>query len=361
MLGYIFFTITTLFYVGLAMLTASKPSMSGDNGMGYGLVLAFLGLGFAVSSLALTLTISARSGFQWLTTDASLRTAAALACWLFVVITIFFCAVFKWEWHSTDDNTYPQFLHGIAVWHGQLWIPLLWLVACFFALNPNWQASFPPNLFKISFFAAFAVSALYSGGLALGYLRQTARDSERELAARNEQEQRWHQETLNFIATQKPEDPIINVLAHTNRFQDNDIRQAAIAKVKAHPDWESEVLALLKEQCSYREVYYFLDGNSVSRPKEFAEALNESIGWMASTIAADIRDSNNLQNWSFDMYGIDRMLRAIDEQFQGQGVNFYPNVLKLQQALNTTPPERFKGVRFTITDVVDGWLKVHKQ
>jgi hypothetical protein len=121
-----------------------------------------------------------------------------------------------------------------------------------------------------------------------------------------------------------------------------------------------ELLALLKDQYSYRDVYYFLEGNKVTHTKEFATALNESIPWLAETIKADITDSNNLQNWSFDMYQIENLLRAIDGQFLDKGVDFVPNITKLKDALNTTPPERFKGVRFNITGVVEAWLRKHK-
>ena len=108
-------------------------------------------------------------------------------------------------------------------------------------------------------------------------------------------------------------------------------------------------------------MYYFLDGNQLDNPQLFAEPLNQSIVWMAETIEADIKTSNNLPSWSYNMYGIDHLLSAIDYQFLGKAVNFYPSVLTLKQALCTTPPERFKGVSFTVTKVVDKWLKKHKK
>ncbi len=128
-----------------------------------------------------------------------------------------------------------------------------------------------------------------------------------------------------------------------------------------HPNWEAELLDLLNDKRLYREVYYFLDGNAVTHPEQFAQPLNQSILWLAETIKTDITDSNNLQHWSFDSYQIDNLLRAIDEQFLNKGVDFYPNVVKLKQALQTPPPERFKDVRFTITGVVDSWLKKQKR
>ena len=80
---------------------------------------------------------------------------------------------------------------------------------------------------------------------------------------------------------------------------------------------------------------------------------------MASQIKKQILEANNLQHWHFETYGIERLLRAIDEQFLNRGVDFRPAVVKLREALSTKPPERFKNVRFTITPVVDKWLKKH--
>jgi hypothetical protein len=359
MLGYIFFFIAALFYIGFAMFTSSRPNMSGDAAMGYGLGLVFFGLGFAASSLLLTIVILIKGGFSWLSPDSGLRTAITLLSWLFVVLTLFFCATFKWEWHT--DTVYPSFLHWLAVGHGQVWIPLLWLSACLLSLNTSWQSTVPLTVFKTSFWIGFGICTLYSGGLLVGYLKDSARKQEAEIASRMEDENRWHQNNLNKIAAHKPEDPLVDILVFTSRFQPDDIKQAALAKIKAHPDWEVKLLELLQNEYYYREVYSFLDGNQVTHPEQFAAPLNQSILRMAASIQADIKDSNNLQHWSFDMYGIDRLLWAIDEQFSNQGVDYYPSIVKLKQALNTTPPERFKGVHFTIADVVDDWLRTNKK
>ncbi|QHV93980.1 hypothetical protein [Spirosoma endbachense] len=359
MFGYIFIFITFFFYIGLSMLTASKPSLSGDNAMGYGLALFFLGIGFSICSLILTIIINSTGGFDWVLGGGGKRTILVLLAWLFMALTTFFCALFKWEWHN--DTVYPQFLHWISVRHGQIFIPLFWLVVCFFSLNSGWQSAVSPTVFKISFWVGWGIGALFSGGLLLGYLRDSAKLARIEMASRIEQEDRWHKEGLTFIASQKPEDPIFSLLNYSTRYQPEDTRNAALAKIKAHPAWEAELLALLSDKRSYREVYYFLDSNRVDHPELFVKPLNQSILWLSASIKADIKDSNNLQHWSFDSYGIERLLTAIDDQFQNQGVDFYPNVLGLKQALDTTPPERFKDVRFTVTGVVNDWLRKHKK
>jgi hypothetical protein len=109
----------------------------------------------------------------------------------------------------------------------------------------------------------------------------------------------------------------------------------------------------------HTETYTFLDGNKVEHPEKFLDPLNHSILRLAVEVRKDIKEANNLQDWYFDHFGIERLLRAIDEQFADKGLDFRPAVVQLQQALQTPPPERFKNVRFAITPIVNEWLKKH--
>ncbi|GAB3913631.1 hypothetical protein GCM10028803_58030 [Larkinella knui] len=358
MLAYLFAVITTVFLIGLTLFTTSKPSLVGENAMGYGLGLFFLAAGFALASLIFTIALNVRGGFDWVA-QGSTRTLLVLVAWLLVALTTFFSAVFKWEWHS--DTLYPAFLYEVATRQGHFWIPLLWLIPCFLSLHSAGLSLVPLPVLKGSFWVATGLSAIFSAGLLVGYVRESARSAEAEMAQRAEQEDRLHRENLETIAAQKVDDPIVTLLGYSGRYQPDDVRQAALAKIKAHPNWEAELIALLQSEWRYKEVYYFLDGNAVEHPEQFVTPLNQSIGQLSARIRADIQDSNNLQHWSFDMYGIDQLLRALDQQFLNQGVDFYPSIVKLQQALNTPKPERFKDVRFSITATVDQWLVRHKK
>ncbi|GAB3999931.1 hypothetical protein GCM10028807_51560 [Spirosoma daeguense] len=355
--GYILFGIVTLCYVGLAMLTASKPNLTGDSAMGYGLGLAFFGLAFTLSSLALTIVANLNGGFASVSSEPSTRTMFVMVVWLLVALSTFFCAVFKWEWHG--DSTYPQFLRWMAVYQGQIWAPLPWLMVCLLALNPGWQASLPGNSLKILFWISLAINGLYSGGLLVGYFRDAARTAEVKMAARTEDEKRWHQIRLDEIAAHKPSDSILGLLKYSSPYQDSDVRQAALIKIKSHPDWEAQLLTLLQNKYYCQEVYYFLNGNAVDHPDQFIQPLQQSITTLSERIRAEIIDSNNLQSWSFDSYGIEHLLDAIDGQFKQQRNDLYPSVLKLKKALVTKRPERFKDVYFAASDVVERWLKTN--
>ncbi|MBO0932033.1 hypothetical protein [Fibrella aquatilis] len=357
-MAYVLFCLTMLCYIGLAMLTASKPTLVGDGGMGYGLGLGFLGLSLAISSLALTIFLLAKGHFHWMAGSPEARIGLALLAWLCMVLTVFFCAAFKWEWHS-DGDTYPEFLHWLAVNHGQIWLPLLWLTTCFLSINSALTANLPPSTPKGIFYTSLVLSGVYSAGLLIGFLRDSAQTASRTMAEEQQRSDTWHQKVLDDIAAHKPTDSIYGLLSQTTQVRPADTRAAAVAKVKSHPSWETDLLTLLKTKQSYREVYYFLDGNALEHPQQFVEPLKQSMVWLADDIRANITDSNNLQHWSFDMYGIDNLLRGIDGQFPDKSSEFEPNVVRLKLALSTTPPERFKGIRFTAADAVDAWLDKH--
>lgn len=362
LLAYFFFVITALFFMGLAILTVSEPSRGVDSSMGYGWGAIILSLGFTLSSLILLLIVRSTGGLDWVAHEAGTRTALLIVFWLAMSITTFFGAILKLE--SVKEHTSPPFLQALAVGQPQLWVPFLWLMVCLLSLNPGWLSTLSLGWFKLPFWLVFSISTLFTAGLVVVYIHDSIQQSTAQVATRIDDETRWHQQRLEQVAAHKPDDSIFGLLGFTNQYQDDVVRQAALAKIKSHPDWETQLLDLLANPSSYYYVYSFLGSNPVAHQDAFIEPLNRSIGFLSDDIKADINGrETNLQHWTFDAYNIEHLLQALDTQFGGQLVLFYPNVLKVQQALNTPGryPEGDKRVRFDVTDVVDGWLKAHKK
>ena len=356
MLGYIFLVLTLLFYVGLVSINISQPRMSGDAGMGYGLALFALGIGFTICSLIVTISVANKGGFDWVFTAGAGRNLLIGIGWLSMAVATFAGAVFKWEWH---EGEFPQFLRWLAKSNGQTWIPLLILVPYFFLLNADIRAGISPNVYKIPLIIGFVLTSIMGAGLLFGWLRTSAKQQTETIKHINERENKIHDDHLKHIAEQKPTDAIVNIISLTGRFHDEDVRTAAVAKIKEKPDWEDKLVALLDNKHYYAEAYTFLDGNKVEHPEKFLEPLNRSILQVADKIHKLIHDADDLQEWHLEPYNIERLLRAIDEQFLNKGIDFRPAVMKLQEALNTTPPERFKDVRFSDISRVKDWLKKH--
>lgn len=362
LLAYIVFVITTLFFIGLALLTVSEPSQGGDSSMGYGWGAIILSLGFALSSLILLLIVRSKGGFDWVAHQAGMRTALLVTFWLTMSITTFFGAILKLE--SFKENASPPFLQALAVSQPQLWVPFLWLMVSLLSMNPGGLSTVSLGWFKTPFWLGFSISTLFTTGLILVYIHESIQQTTAQVATRINDEKHWHQQRLEQVAAHKPDDSIFGLLGFTNQYQDDDVRQAALAKLKSHPDWETQLLNLLAQQSSYKYVYSFLGSNPVAHPDAFVQPLNQSIEFLSEDIKTDINGrETSLQHWTFDSYNIEHLLRSIDTQFGGQIVTFYPNVLRVQQALNTPQPyaQRNKNVRFDVAGQVAGWLKAHKK
>jgi hypothetical protein len=357
MLGYLFYGLTIIITIAFAVFNASKPSLSGENAMGYGLGLAFWGLAFTISSFVLTIIVGRKHGFDWVSDQSGSRILFVSIAWLCTAIAVFACAAFKWEWHAGE---FPNYLHWLAKINGQVWIPVLILVPYFFLLDADRRSAISPLMYKVPLILNSIVCFIMSISILWGFLQAKKTNEEAQIEQHNSDVQRLHDEHMAQIVNHKQEDGILNIIVFTGRYHAGDIRAAAVAKIQESPSWENDIIDLLGNEDFHTETYAFIDGNSVDHPEKFLTPINNSILRLADKIKGLITDSNNLQDWHFDHFSIDRLLRAIDEQFIDKGMDFRPSILKLQAALRTTPPERFKGIKFNVSKVVDDWLTQHK-
>ncbi len=355
MLGNMLFILAALFLIGLLNITAS-PIPGGDRGMGAGLLLFFCGAGFLLLTGLLTWNLSSNNCFDWIGMTGGQRNGLVFAGWLAFATGTVACALFKIEWH---EGEFPQFLRWLSQAQAAFWLPLLVLVPAFVLLNFERAAGYAPDLVKIPMMTGFLLSVLIGSGLLFGWFRGNAQQQAAKIEYAKNQNKEQHDKHLAWIAEQKPTDPIVNILALTGRFHDADVRDSAIAKVKSHPDWEAELIRLLSETEFDTEVYHFIDGNQVEHPELFVEPINRSIRRLAGEVKVRIKGSNNLQDWHFEHFSLERLFRAIDEQFLLPGADYRPAVQELRKALDTPKPERFQHVKFTVTPLVDDWLKKH--
>jgi hypothetical protein len=352
MLGNILFAISVFFLFGFLNVTSS-PMPGGDRGVGYALMMIICGGGFFVSTGLLAWKLGANHCFDWL---GERSRVLLLLGWFAFAISTMGSALFKTEWHAGE---FPQYLQWLSQAQAAIWLPLLVLLPAFGLLNFGKAAPEVPYFIQIPIKIGFSISVLMLLGLVFGYFQATSKQAAYQLTEQKNRTDNQHNEHINYISEQKPDDPILNILALTGRFHDADVRELAVAKVKSHADWEAELIRLLNDTEWQSEVYQFIDGNQVDHPELFVEPIKKSIRRCAKKIRDDIKDSNNLQDWHFEHLSIERLFRAIDEQFSLPGADYRPTVMELRTALDTPKPERFKKVRFALTSVVDDWLKKH--
>lgn len=351
--GNIFLGLSALFYLLLLFANSSKPASSGDNVMGYGLAMAFLGLCLALSSLVLLLILAFNGGFNWVSENTGPRLLLVLASWAGFSATVFFSAIFKWE--KTDMIPGMQVFAG----HTAVWLPLLLLVPCLLLLNEGLRGNAAPLLYKAPLIAAFAVSML--GGLILlgGWFVSANASQMAKIEAMQTEDTERNKRHLEEIAKSDPQTSILTLLPFTGRYHDAEVRSAALARIKTNPDWESKLLELLDNEHYYHAVYTFIDDNKTDHPERFAEPLQRSIFRLAEDVRKYIRNDDHPQNWHLEHFDIERLLRGLD-QFENQGIDYRPAVQAVCDALSEPQPAHLKPVRFNVETDLKNWLRRHK-
>lgn len=356
MLGNILFILVAITLIGLISITAS-PMPGGDRGVGAAFFLFLVGISFLIATGLLTWYLGWNNYFDWIGLPGIQRNGIIFIGWIAFAFATLASAFFKVEWHAGE---FPQFLRWLSQAQAAIWLPLLMLVPALILMNSDRTAANVSEYVKIPMMTAYILSILMAFGLLFGWYRAQSQQQAANIEYERTQNDEQHEKNLAWIAEQKPTDPILNILSFTGRFHDKDVKDSALAKVKSHPDWEAELIRLLSETEFDTEVYQFIDGNKVDHPELFVEPIKHSIRRVAGEIRDRIKDANDLQNWHFEHFSLDRLFRAIDEQFSLPGADYRAEVQELRNALDTPKPERFQKVKFTVTPLVDDWLKKHK-
>jgi len=236
-----------------------------------------------------------------------------------------------------------------------IWFPLLIFIPSFLVLFLGKEPSFAPV--RIFFSIGFLFSLVFTIGMLVDWLVYQSKQQKEMISQIQTQDKEQYETYMREIEGLDSTQSILGILPLTGKYHDPNVREAAVAKIKSRPDWESELIGILVSEYNYHYAYDFLDGNMVDNPALFTEPVRLSILQMAADIRSAIPDSNNLQEWSFDHFGIERLLRVVDGQLAGQGMDFYPAILEVRKALDTTPPEQYKGVKYSVTPILDNWIK----
>ncbi|MCL6260083.1 hypothetical protein M3O96_13360 [Aquiflexum sp. TKW24L] len=354
-MGKLSFVLALAFYIGLLFLNYPKPNLGGDSAMGYALGLAFLGFGFALSSIGLFVGLASVGVFGNFVQDPFWRNLLAVILCIAFGITVFFSAALKWD-NITEAVSFSPWLANM---NSLIWFPLLIFIPSFLVLFLGKEPSFAPV--RIFFSIGFLFSLVFTIGMLVDWLVYQSKQQKEMISQIQTRDKEQYDTFMREIADLDSTQSILGILPLTGRYHEAEIREAAVAKIKSRPDWESELIGILVSEFNYQYAYDFLDGNSVDHPALFTEPVRLSILQMAADIRMAIPNADNLQDWTFDHFGIERLLRVVDGQLAGQGMDFYPAILEVRKALDTSPPEQYKGVKYSVTPVLDKWLKDNLQ
>ena len=347
MFGNLLFGLTGLVYIVLSLFVLQPAPSGSDQNYGWATSALVLIAAYCVCSLLLTINITANGGFNWIS-DATLKRNAIVAIlWLGMVVGVVYCTL-KPEYHKFYQLTGFARLLSHSISYGATWLPLLMLIPYYFLLKPEWRDTLSPNLFKIPLVLACVIGFLLPLTPKI-ILKSFKKFDERELA---------FNEAMNNIERYQA---VMSLLYYTSKSYDEQIRNAALAKIKANKNLEDELIDILEQGNPY-PVFEFLDENTVKHPERFIKPIVKSF----SRMTADMHEGivNPYKGGAFD---VGPLLRVLEGQFNGSTAVFKPHILKLQEIMETPPAknrvyddtEQCNEALYKYREEVKNWLAKH--
>ncbi|MBK6825159.1 MAG: hypothetical protein IPG87_20120 [Saprospiraceae bacterium] len=333
MFGNLLLGLTSTTYLALIIFNLQKVNATGERLMGYAFIGFVIMAAYAVSSLLLTIFITSKGGFNWLSDTKTLRNIGVGILWSGMVAGVVYCAMARMEFRSSAHLSGMWNLLSLPVYFGSLWLPLLMLVPYAIILNPEWQSTLSPFFYK----APLLLGCFLGFGLVL--IPKIVRTAKTVRHTESADSSQWAF-NASMQEINKYQDPSIKgLLSHTHRNNDERIRSAAVSKIKSYENWEGELMEMLNHP-ELSDVYWgyaFLDGNKIDHPADFIQPLKKSLPLMADGLQKSLSDPNSLY---IGYIQIETVCRVLETQFKDSSDLFLPDMLRLQEILNKTPPER---------------------
>lgn len=343
MFGNAFYAFTALAYIGLVAVNLYKPNATGERLVGWGFIIFAILAAYVLCSLLLTLNLAINGKLDWISASKASRNVIIGLGFLCLMNGIVFVTMVNADANGAST---ANWLGLLVIRYGAIWMPLLMLAPFAILLNPEWLHAISPNYYKIPLmvacfigFAFFALGRQQLGGLFT---------DKKAVAAQK------YQETMRLI---EYSDDVADLLYY-RLDKDVHVREAALAKLKAKPDLESELLKVLDRYESdgdYRWVIIYLEDNKVEHPERFVEPLNRIVNRIAIEFQYRLQSFSD-ENGFLETLNVDGMCRVLDTQFKAYKADFRPNMMKLYSELEKEPKPDFLAIRNKYKAVVKNWL-----
>lgn len=315
--------------------------------MALGMMLQVVVIGFTICSLILTLSIWWKGGFDWVSPQGRTRNLLVGIGWLCMVVAIFNASFFESGW----CRDFPDFFRLLVKRTGQIWMPLLMFVSCFFLLNTESKTRISPHFYKTPMAIAFGLAVLMVLGILFGWARKQI---EHKIAVREARQaeilkyggdRSWYFKTSMDFINAHNDTTITRLLSYTvvnkdrDKSENEEIRRAAVARIKSYEHWETDLIRILeqKEVGDIFNAYGFLEANALEHPEKFILPIKNSITYVTAVAQESIK---NPDNFFLGSTNIAVLCHVLEAQFKDSATEFRPNMLRLQQVLDTTPAKR---------------------
>jgi hypothetical protein len=285
---------------------------------------------YIVSSLLLTISITAVGNFNWIAVSTSKRNMTVAILWFGLAAGVVICTFAKTEFpkgHQTSGL--PGFL-SYPFYFGAAWLPLLMLVPYALLINPQWLDGLSPALYKIPLVT----------GCVMGFVLLAA---PKFIAVTGLLDNYKSKNDIKDLLQQiEHESSLTRLLMHTAKDENEQVRIAANNKINARNNLETEFIQVLDQENPwyYNWVYTFLTDNKVEHIERFVEPVNNSIPRLANTLQYEVLGNPWKGEATYLLLDAEPLFRLLETQFKASSVVFRPNILKLQQTMQTQPAKR---------------------
>lgn len=330
MLSNLLLVLTTILYIALAIFVLTPVNATGERLVGWGMIALVLVVAYIVCSLLLTISLASKGVFHWIPGTASRRKMIVAVLWFGLVAGVVICTIAKTEFPKGHQSSgLPGFL-SYPFYFGAAWLPLLMLVPFACLSNPAWNHTLSPALGK----------TLLVTGCVIGFLLLMAPKIIALTGVFNNYKS--EKDIQNDLRLIENETSIIALLAKTAEDENEQIRTAALNRIKAQPNLEDELILILEQDNPWYFIwlYSFLADNKMEHPESFINPINKSIPRLASYLYDEALQNSWKGEATYHLLNAEPLFRLLDEQFKNSREQFRPAIVKLKQTMNTKPAKR---------------------
>jgi hypothetical protein len=167
----------------------------------------------------------------------------------------------------------------------------------------------------------------------------------------------FQQQRLDYMNGLDPATHFATILGETRGGNHRTIRESALARIQAVPDWESHVVAELSGP-NAAAAFTFLASHDVGDPAPYAAAATAGILTEADRVRARIRNASHSSHLyeSLMVFEVDELLAALTK-LSSAGVDYTPALREVRAAF--AEPADWPHPRYRAVGLIDRWLRKH--
>ena len=330
---------------GAFLLIAGLSSDAGRDG-GRALATLMVAPPFLVCVLVAHAVGLHRGVFDWVLPSATGGVRVALV--LFVLVSAAMVAAAAVAMRFEPPGQFPWAMAPVRGW---IYLPVLVALVAGCVLS-TWPAAWGQHpAWRGATGSLAIVSLLVVAGLLVQTVQwQFERQAEqvRRIQADND---RRDAAILKKVQDADPVKDFIILLSQTSAYEQDSIRQLALAKVHSHPDLTQALSDVLRGHWP-DEAMTYLAHNNPPDAAALIEPMHEGIRERARDLRRSVRDSHTLRPDDF-LDSVRRLLAAADRLAPGQAV-FVDDVREVRAAFDEPRPRQ--PVDFEARRELDAWL-----